>query len=87
MDCLEIWRLLQESVHYTRLRMLDIVEVRDFLSIVEEHREILSMVKAKDKKDIGALLDRHLHGGLVRIRERSGGKYGKYFRNYKQGEI
>ena len=87
MNVLEIWKLLQESVHYTRLRMLDIVEVRDFLSIVEEHKKILSMVREKDKRDISSLLETHLNGGLVRIRERSGGKYEKYFKNYKIGEI
>lgn len=87
MDSLEIWRLMQESVHYTRLRMLDIVEVRDFLTIVEEHKKILSMVRKKDKKDIPALLEVHFNGGLERIRERSGGKYEKYFKNYRQGEV
>ena len=87
MDLLEVWRLLQESVHYTRLRMLDIVEVRDFLTIIEEHKKILSMVREKDKKDIPSLLEVHFNGGLERIRERSGGMYKKYFKNYKEGEI
>lgn len=87
MDALEIWRLMQESVHYTRLRMLDIVEVRDFLTIVEEHKEILNMVREKRKDGISTLLSAHLNGGLIRIKERSGGRYEKYFRNYKEGEI
>lgn len=87
MDLLEVWCLLQESVHYTRLRMLDIVEVRDFLTIIEEHKKILSMVREKDKKDIPSLLEVHFNGGLERIRERSGGMYKKYFKNYKEGEI
>ncbi len=80
--CLEIWKLIQESVHYTRLRMLDIVEVRDFISIVDEHKKMLSYLRKKDKVDISKLLEDHLNGGLERIRERSGGMYEKYFRNY-----
>ncbi len=87
MEADEIWKMLQGSVHYTRLRMLDIVEFRDFLTIVEEHKEILSKIRSKEKDGMAKLLEAHLNGGLVRIRERSGGKYRNYFRNYREGEI
>ena len=83
MNCLYIWNMIQDSVHYTRLRMLDIVEVKDFISIYEEHVKMLGIIKTMDKKDLPALLSAHLNGGVRRIHERSNGDYDKYFRNFK----
>lgn len=62
-----IWSLIQGSVNYTRLRMLDIVEKGDFKTIVEEHKMLAEMIREKRKDDIPAIIERHLRGGLVRI--------------------
>lgn len=62
-----IWSLIQESVHYTRFRMLDIVEKGDFHTILEEHKELFMCLEERREKDIFPLLEKHLKGGLVRI--------------------
>ena len=62
-----IWSLIQGSVNYTRLRMLDIVEKGDFKTIVEEHKMLSAMIREKRKEEIPAIIERHLKGGLVRI--------------------
>ena len=79
-----IWSLLQNDVHYTRLRMLDIVEVKDFITIVEEHQKMLAMIRTKDEKDAEQITAYHLEGGIRRIRERSNGRYAGYFTNYNK---
>ena len=74
-----IWQLITESEDYNRLRMLDVVEIRDFYAILEDHKMILDMVKNRDRKGIPALLERHLRSSLNRIREKAAGKYEFYF--------
>lgn len=79
-----IWSMLQNNVHYTRLRMLDIVEVKDFISIVDEHKKMLAMIRQRDEKDAEGIITVHLEGGIRRIRERSNGCYSGYFKNYNK---
>lgn len=79
-----IWSMLQNNVHYTRLRMLDIVEVKDFISIVDEHKTMLAMIRQKNEKDAEGIITVHLEGGIRRIRERSNGCYSGYFKNYNK---
>lgn len=84
MDSMYIWSLINESVHYTRFRMLDIVKVGDFEAIIAEHKQMLEMIKNKDVKDIPALIEYHFNGGLRRLENRSDDFYRDNLINYKQ---
>lgn len=67
-----IWSLIQDSVNYTRFRMLDIVEKGDYATIVDEHHRLFEMIKERRTAEIPALLESHLHGGLERVVEKGG---------------
>lgn len=84
MEAMYIWNLINESVHYTRFRMLDIVKVGDFEAIIKEHEEMLSMIKSKDVKDIPSLIEYHFNGGLRRIENRSDDFYRDNLINYRK---
>ncbi len=83
MNAMYIWSLINESVHYTRFRMLDIVKVGDFEAIITEHQQMLDMIKSGDVKDLPALIEYHFNGGLRRIENRSEDFYRDNLINYK----
>jgi DNA-binding GntR family transcriptional regulator len=80
LDMAFLWRKIQHAqVHYTRFRMLDIVGVKDFKSIVEEHEELFSIVEKKKKDDIEPFFTKHLNGGIKRLGNRIYTDYSSYF--------
>lgn len=63
-----LWENIQKSdCHYTRFRMLDIVEIKNFEQIVEEHEAILQALERGDAPAIRPLMQKHLFGGVTRL--------------------
>lgn len=63
-----LWESIQKSdCHYTRFRMLDIVEVRNFDQIMEEHEALLKALEDGDTAAIRPLMQKHLFGGVTRL--------------------
>ncbi len=83
MDLMYIWSLINESVHYTRFRMLDIVKTGDFKAIFEEHEKMFEMIKNKDTSELQALIEYHFNGGLRRLENRSDEFYKDNLINYR----
>ena len=64
---LPIWEYFQSSIHYTRLRKLDILDKSALSLIIGEHTTILDLIRKKDKEDIYSLMHAHLYGGIERL--------------------
>jgi DNA-binding GntR family transcriptional regulator len=80
MDMDFLWRKIQHAqVHYTRFRMLDIVEVRNFAAIVKEHEKILSIIEHKKKDEVEPFFTKHFNGGIRRLGKRIYTEYTGYF--------
>ncbi len=63
-----LWECFQKAqCHYSRFRMLDIVETKNFIEILHEHQEILALVENKDIDAIEPLMKKHLYGGITRL--------------------
>lgn len=63
-----LWECIRNSnCHYTRFRMLDIVEIKNFAQIVEEHDAIVKALEAGDAAAIRPLMQKHLFGGITRL--------------------
>ena len=63
-----LWESIQKSnCHYTRFRMLDVVEIKNFEQIVQEHGQIIEAIEKADVSAIRPLLRRHLFGGVTRL--------------------
>ncbi len=66
-----LWEGIQKSdCHYTRFRMLDIVEIKNFRQIVDEHEAILEAIEKQDIGAIRPLIQNHLSGGISRLGHR-----------------
>ena len=77
-----VWQTIQQfEVHYTRFRMLDIVEVQNFREIVDEHVELLQCIEQHDIAGMERLLDTHLMGGIKRLGDRIHNEFAGYFLN------
>ncbi|HPF88638.1 MAG TPA: GntR family transcriptional regulator [Candidatus Limiplasma sp.] len=63
-----LWDTIQNAnCHYTRFRMLDIVEIKDFDQILKDHEAIITAVETNDIKAIRPLMQKHLFGGITRL--------------------
>lgn len=63
-----LWECFQKAqCHYSRFRMLDIVEAKNFSEILHEHEEILALVENKNIDAIEPLMKKHLYGGITRL--------------------
>lgn len=63
-----IWEMIQKTdSDYSRFRMMDIVEMKNFEQIIEEHEELLDILERKDTAAIEPLMKRHLYGGITRL--------------------
>lgn len=63
-----LWESIQKSdCHYTRFRMLDIVEIKNFEQIAQEHEAILAALEKGDATAIRPLIQKHLFGGVTRL--------------------
>jgi DNA-binding GntR family transcriptional regulator len=82
MDMDFLWRKIQHAqVHYTRFRMLDIVEVRNFSAIVKEHEKLFFIVENKKKEAVEPFFTKHFNGGIRRLGKRIYTEYAGYFEN------
>lgn len=76
----KIWRLIQRAqIHYTRFRVLDIAENRNFTAIIGEHEELLRVICEKREDDVAPLMRRHLYGSIGRLREKVQTEFREYF--------
>ncbi len=63
-----LWDTIRNAnCHYTRFRMLDIVEIKNFSQIVDEHEAILTALETGDVSAIRPLMQKHLYGGITRL--------------------
>lgn len=63
-----LWENIQKSdCHYTRFRMLDIVEIKNFKQILQEHELLLGALEKRDIEAIRPLIEKHLFGGIERL--------------------
>lgn len=74
-----IYDFFQNSIHYTRMRILDITTMQDYQRIIEEHRTLLEYIRAKDDRSICRLMDTHLMARVRRLEERMDSKIAGYF--------
>jgi DNA-binding GntR family transcriptional regulator len=82
MDMDFLWRKIQHAqVHYTRFRMLDIVGMRNFSAIVEEHKKLFSVIENKRIDEVEPFLTRHFNGGIRRLGKLIYTEYAGYFEN------
>lgn len=79
-DKLIVWQEIQKLlVHYTRFRMLDIVVVKSFYAIFEEHKELVRIIKETRTDDVDDMITKHLNGGIERLSDKISGEYRDYF--------
>ena len=75
-----VWEEIQKLlVHYTRFRMLDIVMVKNFRVIFEEHKELVRIVMEASFDEVEPMLTKHLYGGIERLGDKISGEYAQYF--------
>lgn len=75
-----VWEQIQKSqVHYTRFRMLDIVVVKNFYAIYEEHKKLVELIKSKAIDEIETYMTRHLNGGAIRLGDKIFNEFADYF--------
>ena len=77
---LALWTLINSSVDYTRVRMLDIKEKKDYKSIIDDHKELLEVIRKKDYNSVYPIIERHLTGGIIRLEDRMNNNLDKYFK-------
>lgn len=76
----QLWELIQTNQNsYSRFRMLDLVEARNFGQIVDEHDALLQAIADKDTDRVKALCSRHLYGGVTRLGHELPTKFADYF--------
>lgn len=69
---------LQES-SYTRFCMLDILEADNYEYVLQEHAEMLRIIREKDETSIEPLLTKHFYGGMHRLGSKVFEEYKDYF--------
>lgn len=63
-----IWNLLQNlEVNYTRFRLLDLVERKQFKEIYNEHIALFDYIKNQEDSKLKELISYHLDGGVRRL--------------------
>ncbi len=79
-DKLIVWGEIQKLlVHYTRFRMLDIVVVKNFQAIYEEHKMLVEIIKEDRFEEVEEMITKHLNGGIERLGDKLHGEYADYF--------
>lgn len=75
-----VWEEIQKLlVHYTRFRMLDIVVVKNFHAIYEEHKMLVQMMNEGHFEEVEPMITKHLYGGIERLGDKIHGEYADYF--------
>lgn len=80
-----LWDLIQNlDVHYTRFKILDLVEdPKHFQEIFNEHKILVQGIIDKDYDLVTKQIDNHLQGGVRRLSERITSDFASYFTEYK----
>lgn len=79
-DKLIVWEQIQKlQVHYTRFRMLDIVAVKNFQAIYEDHRKLVDIIKNKNNEAVEKFVNEHLNSGIVRLGDKIRTEFADYF--------
>lgn len=84
-----LWECIQRSDrHYTRFRMLDIVHFGSlsYGQILEDHKEILRALEARDAAAFRPILKKHLFGGITRLGDLLLGELKDYFTSEEHRE-
>ncbi len=80
-DNLFIWEQIEKAqTDYRRFRMLDIVEVKNFNAIYEDHKIIFEVIKNKDFDSIEKIITSHLNSGINRLKNLIDKDLVKYFK-------
>lgn len=75
-----LWQFMQRAqIHYTRFRMLDIVETSRFAELVQEHQQLFEIVKNGATQEVEPFITRHMHGGVRRLGKRIFSEFEPYF--------
>ncbi|ERT66998.1 transcriptional regulator, GntR family [Cetobacterium somerae ATCC BAA-474] len=75
-----IWEQLEKAqIHYKRFKMLDILEVKNFKAIYEDHKELVDAIKEKDIVKVEKLITEHLYSGIKRLQSLIQGEFESYF--------
>ena len=76
----QLWQLIQTNQNsYSRFRMLDLVEARNFAEIVNEHDALLQAVERRDADAVRTLCAQHLYAGVTRLGDALPTKFADYF--------
>lgn len=80
-DKLFLWEnLTRPQADYSRFIRLDVMHGRNVPDVLQEHRELIDIIEARDLSAIEPLLRRHLYGGVRRMgNELFSGEYKRYF--------
>lgn len=77
---LALWKMFNVSSDYTRVRILDIKEEKDYQAILDDHVELIQAIRDRNVDAVHPIISRHLNGGVRRIEERMNDKIKKYFK-------
>ncbi len=66
--------------YYSRMRMLDMKELQDYKTIIEDHQALYDMIRTKDVDKIHSLVYNHLNSGYERVIARKDDELASYIR-------
>lgn len=76
-----IWEQLEKAqIHYKRFKMLDILEVKNFKAIYEDHKKLVDTIKEKNVAQVEKIITEHLYSGIKRLQELIQGEFSQYFK-------
>ncbi len=75
-----IWEQIEKAqIHYKRFKMLDILEVKNFKAIYEDHKELVDAIKDKNVEKVEEIISEHLYSGIKRLQNLIQGEFESYF--------
>lgn len=78
-----IWNQIEKAqIDYKRFRMLDIVEVKDFSAIYEDHKKLVEIIKSGKENELEEMLTKHLNSGAMRLKDKIHEDFSEYFIKY-----
>lgn len=64
---------------YTRFRMLDIVIVKNFRQILDDHLRLFDAICSRDQNKVDEIIKLHVYGGINRLSEKIKNEFVDYF--------
>lgn len=75
-----LWSLINTTqAGYTRFRMLDIVVVKNFRQILNEHLQLFEAICSRDVRLIDEQIKSHVYGGIARLSDKIKTDFVDYF--------